>query len=446
MRERRMDGGRRCPALLLAMILLVSGCGLAGSKEAAGGTPDAGTEQTSAAGGETGADESSGTEAALDLVGKAGGEAGSEAPGTSAEGSESLAEGPGEDVPELPGLTFESKLTLTYAQSFDVYRYGDGYSLIDVHDSARYLVVPEGKEVPEGLSEDVVVLQQPFDRIYLAATSAMSLFDALECLDRIRMTGTRESGWYIDHAVEAMERGDMIFAGKYSEPDYELLVGEGCDLAVESTMIFHTPKVKEMIEELGIPVFIDRSTYEKHPLGRTEWIKLYGVLTGKEAEAEAFFEEQTKVLQELEDDGNTGKTVVYFYMNTNGSAVVRRADDYIPGMIELAGGRYAFPNLLGEEYTSASVSLSMEEFYATAVDADYLVYNAAIDAPIGSLDELLAKSGLFADFRAVKEGNVWTTGKSLYQATDIVGEMIRDLHLMLTGGDEGAMTFLTRVE
>ena len=56
-----------------------------------------------------------------------------------------------------------------------------------------------------------------------------------------------------------------------------------------------------------------------------------------------------------------------------------------------------------------------------------------------------AKDALFADFKAVKEGNVWCTGKSFYQATDIVGEMIRDIHHVLTDGDESAMTFLTKV-
>ena len=45
----------------------------------------------------------------------------------------------------------------------------------------------------------------------------------------------------------------------------------------------------------------------------------------------------------------------------------------------------------------------------------------------------------------MKEGNVWCTGKSFYQATDIVGEMIRDIHHVLTDGDESAMTFLTKV-
>ena len=124
---------------------------------------------------------------------------------------------------------------------------------------------------------------------------------------------------------------------------------------------------------------------------------------------------------------------------------MRRTEDYIPSMIELAGGRYVFQDLTGAEATSSSVSLSMEEFYAAAKDADYLVYNATIDNPITSVDELLAKNELFADFKAVKEGNVWCVGKYMYQATDIVGQLIRDFHLMLTDGDPSQMTFLTKV-
>ena len=80
-----------------------------------------------------------------------------------------------------------------------------------------------------------------------------------------------------------------------------------------------------------------------------------------------------------------------------------------------------------------------------AADADYLVYNATIDNPIQSVDELVAKNELFEDFKAVQEGNVWCVGKYMYQATDIVGQLITDFHLMLTDGDEKDMTFLTKV-
>ena len=58
-----------------------------------------------------------------------------------------------------------------------------------------------------------MILQQPLNHIYLAATSAMALFNAIDSLDNITMTGTQASGWYIENAVKAMEDGKMKLPG-----------------------------------------------------------------------------------------------------------------------------------------------------------------------------------------------------------------------------------------
>lgn len=344
---------------------------------------------------------------------------------------------------EIPGLVWERSMEKIYATEFNVDYYEGGYALIEVIGSASYLVVPEGMPVPEDLDGNIRVLQQPLDRIYLQATSGMALIDRLDALDSIRLVGTRQNGWYVDNAVQAMEDGKILFSGSYSEPDYELMINEGCDLAIESTMILHTPKVQEMIEMLGIPVFIEHASYEDHPLGRTEWIKVYGVLLDKEEEAEAFFNSQASVIDEFAGIENTGKTVAFFYIASDGSVNVRASSDYVPAMIEIAGGNYIFEDISDPASKRSAVGLTMEEFYNTAVNADYLVYNATIDDPIYTIDELIAKAPLFADFKAVQNGNVWCTGKYLFQATDIMGSLIVDFNHMLTGQDD--MTFLYKL-
>ena len=123
------------------------------------------------------------------------------------------------EAPQIDGLTYESTMDLTYAQEFDVFYYQDGYKLIDVHEGRQYLIVPEGKEAPEGLDSDIVVINQPVQNIYMAATAIMSLFDALDAIDTVKFSGLEASGWYIESAKKAMESGAMTFAGKYSEPD-----------------------------------------------------------------------------------------------------------------------------------------------------------------------------------------------------------------------------------
>lgn len=286
-------------------------------------------------------------------------------------------------------------------------------------------------EVPAGLADNITVLQQPLDKIYMVATSAMDLFRALDGIDNIRLSGTDADGWYIEEAKQAMEEGKMVYAGKYSAPDYELILSEGCDLAVESTMIYHTPEVKEQLEDFGIPVLVERSSYESHPLARMEWLKMYGVLLDKEELAEQYFKEQVDGLQDILGAENTGKTVAFFYINSNGIVNVRKSSDYVPRMIEMAGGKYILENV-GDENELSTMNMEMEAFYSQAREADYLIYNSTIDAEITTIEELLGKSELLADFKAVKEGNVYCAQKNLFQESMGLGTLITDFHKMLT--------------
>jgi iron complex transport system substrate-binding protein len=261
------------------------------------------------------------------------------------------------------------------------------------------------------------------------------------------MSGTDADGWYVANAKEAMENGDIVYAGKYSKPDYELILANECKLAIESTMINHTPEVKEKLEELGIPVLVEQSSFETHPLGRTEWIKLYAVMMGKEDVAQRIFDEQVAYMDEVTGLENTGKTVAFFYISSSGSAIVRKSGDYVTKMIQLAGGNYIFDDLGDPEKATSTVTLEMEEFYAKAKDADFIIYNSTIDGGVYSLDELIGKNSLLADFKAVKNGNVWCTGKNLYQETTQLGLMISDIHQMLvSGADLTELNFMYKLQ
>ena len=348
-------------------------------------------------------------------------------------------------APEIKGLTFESELEKVYAEQFNVYRYEGGYKYFHIVEGDDFLLVPEGGEVPEGLDESVIVLQAPVHNIYLAATAQMALFLSMDGADSIRMTSLKQDGWTYDEPKKLLDDGKMLFAGKYSEPDYEMLLDEDCGLAIESTMIYHSPEVKEMIEDLDIPVMVDRSSYESNPLGRMEWIKFYGELIGKEEEAKAFFDAQMEEVRSLEDFTNTEKTVAFFYITTDGKANVRRGDDYIPTMIEIAGARYIFKDITSDTGHS-TVPMTMEAFYDMARDADYIIYNASIDGSVTTLEDLIAKDPIMSEMKAVKENNCWSSGGSMYQRTDIAGDMIMDFHILFTDEDpESKLQFITKL-
>ena len=340
------------------------------------------------------------------------------------------------EAPVVGNLTYESTVPLEYADQFAIYKYEGGYSLIDMVNSDRILVVPEGKEIPDGLDQDIVVVQQPLDHIYMAATSAMALFDAIDGLDSITFVGSKH--WYIDSAVKAMEDGRFTYAGKYNTPDYEMLIHQGCQLAIESTMILHNPEVKEKMVELGIKTVVERSSYEEHPLGRTEWVKVYGALLGKEAEADAAFRTEVDKIQALEGLESTGKTVAFFYVSSGGNAVTYKTNGYVPTMIRIAGGEYIFTDLgLDDDSKLSTVNMNMEEFYNTARDADVVIYNCSIAEQLHDLEDFLALSPVLEDFKAVKENNVWCTTESMFQQTDKMGTIIQEMHAIFAGEAEG---------
>ncbi|MCM1122494.1 MAG: ABC transporter substrate-binding protein [Eubacterium sp.] len=382
---------------------------------------------------------------------------------------------------EAPRFIYDHSMELQYAENFTVDYYEGGYTLLTTTmDGARFLIVPEGEPIPElselqelwhlsertemtevtgtsAMSEmlenrnqepetdKLVILHRPIEDIYLVASSVMDMFRALNGMKAIAFSGQKADGWYIEEAREAMERGDMLYAGKYDKPDYELIVSKGCKLAIENMMISHAPEVVEKLEEFGIPAMIDYSSYESHPFGRVEWVKFYGALLGREEEAERIFAEQTAVLERVGGKEGTGQTVAFFFITSNGLVQVRQSSDYVPKMIELAGGNYIFEDLGDPDTKRSTVNIQVEEFYAGAKDADYLIYNSSIDGGVGSVEELLDKCEVLADFRAVKEGNVWCTTNDMYQQSLSIGYLIEDIHKMLQG-ETGEMHYLFRLE
>lgn len=425
-------------AAILVISVCFSGCGSSGNSGSSGASSDSSASS---------ADESLQTDGSS---GSSDGDAQENgAKGTNAYKSLGKAGVP----PEIGGLEYESEKKMERAEKFSVFYYKGEYSLIDIHDHQRFLLAPEGADAPDaevGLSDleipdGITVLQMPVDRIYLAATATMAMFTSMGALDHIRMSSIKEEDWSFDEPRKAMAEGDIVYAGKYSSPDYETMIDQECDLAIESTMIDHTPEVQEMIEDIDIPVLVDRSSYESDPMGRAEWIKLYGVITGHEKEADAFFTSQMDSLSELENVEDTGKTVAFFYLTADGKVVARSSDDYVPKMIEMAGGKYIFSDLTSGN-DNAAVDMSVETFYETAKDADIIIYNSSIDGSVKTLADLAGKDPIMTELKAVQEGSCWITGSSMYQRTDIVADMIRDFHNVINGGDPSELKYIEKLQ
>ena len=328
-----------------------------------------------------------------------------------------------------------SAVSTEYATGFETEKLSGGAVRISIGEE-EYILVPEGEEIPENVPDNAVILRQPLDNIYLASSSAMDLFRQSGGIDSITMTSTEWNDWTIPEIREKVKNDDILYVGKYSAPDYEVILDGECDLAIENTMIYHSPKTKEQLERLGIPVLVERSSYEEHPLGRLEWIKLYGLLTGNEEQAGEFFDRAVKSVQGLGEKGSTGKKVAVFYIASSGLVNVRRPGDYISRMIEMAGGEYFMSEEDSGSSSGSTLNMQMEMFYEKAKDADIIIYNSTVDGELKTIDEFTGKSPVLSGMKAVKNGEVYCTGQNMFQQVSATADIIIDLNRVISGSGE----------
>lgn len=328
-------------------------------------------------------------------------------------------------------LVFLREEELEFATEFTLTHYEGGYREFTVTTAPKkkFLIVPEGKSVPEGLDSNTVVLKQPINKICLNSTGMVSLVDAIDGLENIATVGYDIDSWYLDNVIAKMQAGEIKFSGSYKAPDFEMLTSEGVNLEVDTTMLVNHPEVMAKYDELNIPYFIESSSKEGHPLGRVEWVKLFGAIMGLEDRANAYFKEQVDKLSAVTAAEKTGKTVAMFYLSTDGQKVyARNGGDYMAQMIELAGGSYIMADVAPDK--SGTTSTTMEDIYSRCVDADYLFYvNFALK--FSSVEEMVEKLPMLADFKAVKEGRVYITAPNFTQSTAAIGGIIEDMNTVL---------------
>ena len=216
----------------------------------------------------------------------------------------------------------------------------------------------------------------------------------------------------------------------------------GTQVEFDSAMILNKPEIMDKYEELGIPCIVDYSSKEEHLLGRIEWIKLYGALLGLSDEADQYFESQVEKVDTVSKLEKTGKTAVMYYKSKD-TYYLRNAGDYVVSMLTLAGGETIAPEVGAGK--GGSTKMNAEEFYATCKDADY-IFQVVFECPYNTIEEMIAYDELFADFKAVKEGNVYTTIPGFSQSSAILADVVVEINSVLNDPSIEATQNLIKIQ
>lgn len=337
---------------------------------------------------------------------------------------------PTEETEEVDGeLILDYEEELQFAKHFGITRYKGGYVMFDTYilENVKYLLVPEGKSVPADLEEGTVVLQMPLNNFRFSSTSMVSLIDAIGGLDNITSVSTDKDGWYLDSVVERMEEGKIKFSGKYSEPDYEMLVSDGVQVDIDTTMLTYKPAVMEKYDELGIVYVVEASSREEHPLGRVEWVKLWGTMMGMEEEAYTFFDEQVSKFEEITAMDKLDVTAVSFYPSDE-NINVHYDNSYYGATTVHAGCEYILFDTDAEDTTSYA-KMGMEDFYELAKDTDFMFSIA--NTQLYTMQDLIDYNPVFEDFKSVQNGNVYVFKSSFIQSAGDVVTAISEIRQVL---------------
>lgn len=198
-----------------------------------------------------------------------------------------------EKAPVIAGLTYEEEIEMEYTEYVKLYRYENDILLLEIDmktdtkrelvegetenlyegNVVKYLIVPEDTEIPVGLEKNVVIIQRPVEKAYIAEKEIVSLLKEMGVEEEVLMEGQEE-------------------------PDYKEIVKNKCNLAILSSDVLEEEDDDQLLElgerfaTLQIPVFVDRMEDETEETAKLEWLKVYGVLFDCEEKANEIYAEK----------------------------------------------------------------------------------------------------------------------------------------------------------
>ena len=243
----------------------------------------------------------------------------------------------------------------------------------------------------------------PFSRAASATSLHAFLAYRLGAIDRI--AGVMDADYIIEPHLRAVD--GLCNFGSSQTPDLERIKAAGCD-AIFASPFEHAGY--GALETLGVPIVECADYMETTPLGRAEWMRFYGRLLGRAAQADSIFEAEEAAYQALCTRGQTAAWPTVLLGKRSGQAwYVPGGRSYLGALLDDADTHYVF----AEESSTGSVPLDFEAVYSRAKDADLWIFTYAAPpnddgtfAPM-TYAALAAEDERYAQFRPFRERHIW---------------------------------------
>lgn len=276
----------------------------------------------------------------------------------------------------------------------------------------RYVLAPEGCEVPEDETADVVCT--PLRNAAVATSVHCALFEELGEADAVKGVCDLDYN-YLPFVRNGVQKGTIENLGNSMSPDVERLIALRPDGILVSP--FEQSGSYGRLGELAIPIIECADYMETSPLGRAEWIRFYGMLLGKERMADSLFaciEQRYDHLRQLASKASIHPTVVT-EMKTGSTWYVAGGQSTVGILISDAGGDYIFK----DDASSGSRPYSPEQAFARAQKADYwlIKYNQQTDMTLTQLAAAWPANSSMAAFKSGRTYGCNLSNTMFYEKT-----------------------------
>lgn len=313
---------------------------------------------------------------------------------------------------QVPADNIGDTLKLKYAENITIVR-NDSCTMVVLKNPWKagevlhtYWLVQRGNSLPqqlEGTGADVVSV--PLQKAVVFNTAHAWLTITLGALTQVR--GVADLRFMQLPAVrQRVQSGLTADCGDAMSPNIEQIIDLDADAILLSP--FENSGGYGRLEKLGIPLIECADYMETSALGRAEWMKFYGMLFGKEREADSLFHVVDSSYQVLK--------AMAAQCGTEGAKAPRLITEkltgstwYVPGgrssvgrLIADANGSYPW----ADDKHSGSLALPFETVFDKAGDADVWLFNDFSDQPM-TYQRLAAEYRGYPLMKAFRKRRVW---------------------------------------
>lgn len=266
--------------------------------------------------------------------------------------------------------------------------------------SQVYFLLKRGTELPVGMDSSMVVFV-PLRKIICMSTTHIAMISALG--EENTISGVSGTGYiYSDTLIKNVEKGLIADVGYEANLNNELILKISPDLVMMYGIGSESVSYVNKIEELGMKVIFNADYLETNPLGKAEWIKLFGALYCKESLADSIFNSETEAYNKLRSyirENASFRPKVLLGLPYKDTWYISPGNSFISKLISDAGGDYIWSNTI----SSASMPYGIENVYIGALGADYWLNIGSVKtkAEISIVDQRLSELPCF------KKGNLY---------------------------------------